>query len=135
MSARRSRSIPQALRASDRGAAVVDFVLVGSLLTVLFAALLQLALVLHVRNTLIAAAAEGARAAAVSGDADVGRARTESVAREALSGNLVQGVTVDRVVSGSVPLVQVQVTARLPLVGLLGVPRALSVTGSSVMEP
>ncbi|MGN6597746.1 MAG: TadE/TadG family type IV pilus assembly protein [Actinomycetes bacterium] len=134
MSARRSRSIPQPLSASDRGAAAADFVLVGSLLTLIFAALLQLALVLHVRNTLIAAAAEGARAAAVSGDADVGRVRTEAVAREALSGTLVQGVTVDRVVSGSVPLVQVEVTARLPLVGLLGVPRALSVTGSSVME-
>ena len=43
------------------GSAVVDFTLVGVLLTFLFLALLQLGLALHVRNTLVASAAEGAR--------------------------------------------------------------------------
>ena len=45
----------------DGGSAVVDFTLVGILLTFLFLALLQLGLALHVRNTLVASAAEGAR--------------------------------------------------------------------------
>ena len=45
----------------DDGSAVVDFTLVGILLTFLFLALLQLGLALHVRNTLVASAAEGAR--------------------------------------------------------------------------
>ena len=45
----------------ERGSAVVDFVLVGALLTMFFLAIIQLALVLHVRNTLIDAAASGAR--------------------------------------------------------------------------
>src|SRR3954452_7094947 len=45
----------------ERGSAVVDFVLVGGLLTMFFMAIIQLTLVLHVRNTLIDAAASGAR--------------------------------------------------------------------------
>ena len=40
---------------------MVDFVLVGALLTLFFLAIVQLTLVLHVRNTLIDAAASGAR--------------------------------------------------------------------------
>lgn len=120
---------------TDRGAAVVDFVLVGSLLTLVFVALLQLALVLHVRNTLVAAAAEGARAAAVSGDALIGQARTEEIAAQALSPGLVDDVAVRRDDAAGVALVRVVVHARLPLVGLLGLPRALTVTGTSVLEP
>ena len=42
-------------RPRDDGAAVVEFVLVGVLLTALFLALVQLGLALHVRNTLQAA--------------------------------------------------------------------------------
>ena len=45
----------------ERGAAVVDFVLVLVVLVPLFLGLLQVGLVLHVRNTLTAAASEGAR--------------------------------------------------------------------------
>ncbi|HJV99235.1 MAG TPA: TadE family protein, partial [Arthrobacter sp.] len=45
----------------DGGSAVVDFVMVGGLLTMFFLAIIQLTLVLHVRNTLIDAAASGAR--------------------------------------------------------------------------
>ncbi len=44
----------------ERGSAVVDFVLVGAL-SPFFLGIVQLALVLHVRNTLIDAAASGAR--------------------------------------------------------------------------
>lgn len=36
----------------ERGSAIVDFVLVGALTSLLFAAVLQVALVQHVRNTL-----------------------------------------------------------------------------------
>ncbi|MBA4103601.1 MAG: pilus assembly protein TadE, partial [Arthrobacter sp.] len=43
----------------EQGSAVVDFVLVGGLLTMFFLAIIQLTLILHVRNTLIDAAASG----------------------------------------------------------------------------
>lgn len=50
----------------DRGSAPVEFVLVGALLTLLTVSVLQFALALHVRSTLIDAAAEGARHAALA---------------------------------------------------------------------
>jgi len=58
---RRRAGYPPRTRRPERGAAVVDFVMVGALTTVFFLAVVQLALVLHVRNTLIDAAASGAR--------------------------------------------------------------------------
>lgn len=45
----------------DDGAAVVDFVLVSVLLVSLFLLVFQVGVVLHVRNVLVASAAEGAR--------------------------------------------------------------------------
>ncbi len=48
----------------DEGSAVVEFILVGTLLLFLFLGILQVGLILHIRNTLAADAAEGARHAA-----------------------------------------------------------------------
>ena len=47
---------------SERGSALVDFLLVALLVTVLVLGVIQVALTSHVRNVLIDAAAEGARA-------------------------------------------------------------------------
>ena len=60
----------------------------------LFLGILQVALVLHVRNTLTAAASEGARYAATldRGPAD-GAARTRRQIRGALAGRFADGVT------------------------------------------
>ena len=66
-------------RATERGAAVVDFVLVLVVLVPVFLGILQVALVLFVRNTLAAAASEGARyAATLDRDPADGAARTRS---------------------------------------------------------
>src|SRR5579872_3543169 len=64
----------------ESGAAVADFVLVGSLLAVLFVGVLQVGLSLYVRNTLISCSAEGARlgARADASPAD-GIARTRAL--------------------------------------------------------
>jgi len=50
----------------ERGAAVVDFVLVLVVLVPLVLGILQVALVMQVRNTLAAVASEGARVAATA---------------------------------------------------------------------
>ena len=73
--------------ADERGAAVVDFVLVLVVLVPLLLGVLQVGLVLHVRNTLMAAASEGARyAATVDRPADGRRrARPRSQIRGALA--------------------------------------------------
>ena len=48
-------------RDRESGSAVADFAMVAGLLSLLFLAVFQLGLALHIRNTLIACASEGAR--------------------------------------------------------------------------
>ena len=60
----------------ERGAAVVDVVLVLVVLVPLVLGVVQVALVMHVRNTLASAAAEGARYGAAQG-----RSPADAVAR------------------------------------------------------
>ena len=119
----------------DRGSAVVEFTLVAVLLTVLFLALLQLGLALHVRNTLLASAAEGARYAAnADREPEDGEAVARQLIRSALADSFADGVTSGRETVDGVRTVYVQVEANLPLVGLLGPSRGLLVRGHSVDE-
>lgn len=119
----------------DRGSAIVEFTLVGVLLTVLFLALLQLGLALHVRNTLLAAAAEGARYAAnADRDPDDGAAVTRRLIRQSLADTFAAGVTSGFETVDGVPTVYVQVETTLPVVGLLGPSRGLRVRGHAMEE-
>lgn len=117
------------------GAAVVEFTLVTVVLVALFLAIVQVGLVLHVRNTLVACAAEGARYAA-NADRDLsdGETRTVALIAEALSDRYGQAVTSRYVTTGGVQLVEIEVTTTLPLFGLLGVDRGLTVSGHAVEE-
>ena len=81
--------------ADERGAAVVDFVLVLLVLLPLVLGILQLALVLHVRNTLASAASEGARYAAIAGSsAPAGQQKVQDLVDGALSEEFVRSVSV-----------------------------------------
>lgn len=120
---------------NDSGSAIVEFTLVAVLLTALFLALLQLGLALHVRNTLLASAAEGARFAA---NADRSPAQGEDVTRDLIRSALADSFA-ERVTSGTenlddIPTVYVEVEANLPLVGLLGPARTLTVRGHALEE-
>jgi Flp pilus assembly protein TadG len=119
----------------DRGSAIVEFTLVGVLLTVLFLAVLQLGLALHVRNTLAASAAEGARYAA-NADRDPidGEAVARQLIRDSLADSFARGVTSGFETVDGVPTVYVQVDATLPLVGLIGPPRGIRVRGHALEE-
>lgn len=122
-------------RGDDRGSAVVEFTLVGVLLTVLFLALLQLGLALHVRNTLAASAAEGARVAANADRTPAdGEATTRRLIRDSLADSFAEGVTSGFETVDGVPTVFVQVDATLPMVGLLGPPRGIRVRGHALEE-
>ena len=119
----------------DRGSAVVEFVLVGVLLTALFLVLLQLGLALHVRNTLLASAAEGARYAA---NADRSRDDGEAVTRRLIRDSLADSFA-DRVSSGvdtvdGVSTVYVQVEASLPVIAFFGPSRGITVRGHALEE-
>lgn len=113
----------------------MDFVLVGTLVILVFSALLQFALALHVRNILIDSAAEGARVGALAGSSDeTGADRTRYLIGLALSDRYTEHITTSRVDVEGVPCLQVDVAAPLPLVGLLGPGRTLEVRGRAVLE-
>ena len=118
----------------DRGSAVVEFALVTPLLLLVALAVLQVILALHIRSTLTAAAAEGARAGALAGAGlAVAESRTRDVLSDALGGDAAQDVVASRTRLEGVEVVRVMVTARLPLLGTLG-PTALTVEGHAIAE-
>lgn len=113
----------------------MDFALVGALLTVLFVAVVQLTLALHVRNTLIDCAAEGARYGAVSGrGTDDAVVRTRRLAGQSLSDAYTQDVTAERTVRGGLDVIEVRVAAPLPVVGLIGPAGRLVVSAHALVE-
>jgi hypothetical protein len=120
---------------ADRGSAVVDFVLVGTLVTLIFVGLVQLAVVLHVRNTLIDCAGEGARYGALAdrtpGD---GAARARALIVQDLSGRYAAEVEAGHEAVEGLDTVVVRVRAPLPLIGLLGAGRVLTVSGHAASE-
>lgn len=120
----------------ERGAAVVDFVLVLVVLVPLVLGILQVALVMQVRNTLAAAASEGARVAATAdrGPAD-GAATTREQIGTAIAGRYAEDVTVRPVSIDGATGVEVTVRARVPALGLGGPAIELEVSGRAVEEP
>ncbi len=122
-------------RRRDRGAAVVDIVLVIVVLVPLVLGIIQVALVMHVRNTLAAAASEGARYAATQGGSSgAGEARTRSQIEAGIAGRFAQDVVVRGVVVGGLPTIEVVVRARVPALGLGGPGIDLVVEGHAVAE-
>jgi len=120
----------------ERGSAVVDFVLVGGLLTMFFLAIIQLALVLHVRNTLIDAAASGARYGTLADrNAADARDRTGELIGMALNGDFAKDVTTSEVNYQGVRSLEVTVRAPLPVIGLIGPREALEVKGHAAIQP
>ena len=121
--------------ADDRGSAPVEFVLVGTLLTALTLAVLQLAFAVYVRNVVHDAAGEGAYHAAL---ADTTPQEGVDVTREVIS-RAVGSEYADDVrigVSGIAPheTVDVRVRTTFPLLGLIGIPLAMEVEAHAPAE-
>ena len=120
---------------AEHGAAVVDFVLVSLVLVPLVLGLVQVALVLHVRNTLTAAATEGARyAATVDRQPQDGIARTRAQISGAIADRFAGEVTGSGTVVDGVPTVEIRVHATVPTLGLWGPGVELEVAGHAVRE-
>jgi Flp pilus assembly protein TadG len=114
---------------------VVDFVLVLVVLIPLFLGILQVGLVLLVRNTLTAAASEGARyAAALDRGPAEGAARTRSQIDGALAGRYAEGVTARETTIDGAPAVVVTVHVVVPALGLGGPSVTLDVSGHAIEE-
>jgi len=113
----------------------VDFVLVMVVLVPLVLAVLQLALVLYVRNTLASAAAEGARYAATLGHRpEDGARRAKEQIRGVLSARYARGVTAGPSHLDGAPVVEVAITAKVPALGLGGPAVSFTVRGHAVQE-
>lgn len=114
---------------------MVDFVLVSLVLVPLVLGLIQVGLVLHVRNTLAAAATEGARYGAnIDRTPADGAARTREQVRGAIADRFAQDVSARRESVDGVATVVVRVRAEVPPLGLWGPGVSLSVAGHGVQE-
>ena len=120
----------------QQGSAVVDFVLVGGLLTMFFLAVIQLALVLHVRNTLIDAAASGARYGTLADrSAADAEERSRALIATALNPGFAQQVSTSEVTVQGIRTLEVTVRAPMPVVGLIGPRDLLEVKGHAALQP
>lgn len=119
----------------ERGSAIVDFVLVSALLTVLFVGVLQLAVTLHVRNTLVDCAAEGARYGALRGSSpEAGAERTRDLVISALPPEYAQDVAARVTSVDGAEAVEVSVRAPLPVLGLFGPSGLINASGRAISE-
>ncbi|HVQ87914.1 MAG TPA: TadE family protein [Actinomycetes bacterium] len=123
------------MRPDDDGSAVVEFVLVSILVIVLVLAVAQLAFAIHIRNTLVADAAEGARyAAAADRSPDDGAAYTAELIQQTLPASYASDVTAGYDDVGGISTVVVEVRTQLPVFGWIGPSDALIVTGHAMEE-
>lgn len=127
---RRSRESSE----SENGSAVAEFVFISTLVALLCTGIFQLAFALHVRNTLVDSAGEGARHAALHGSSlDAGIARTRMLINAALPARFATDITAAISHVEGVAVVEVQVQSPLPLIGFLG-PHVVNSTGRAVLE-
>ncbi|MDY0909359.1 TadE/TadG family type IV pilus assembly protein [Microbacterium sp. CFBP9034] len=119
----------------ESGSSPVEFVLVGTLLTVLTLGVLQFGLAVYVRNVVHDAAVEGAYHAALADRSlDDGAERTRRIVARTVGSEYTTDVDVRETGALGHPSVEVTVRAVLPLVGLLGAPRTMEVTARAPVE-
>lgn len=113
---------------------MVDFVLVSALVTMMFLALIQLTLALHVRNTVADAASSAARYGALADrtphDAQL---RAQSLLESALGSGYAQKVEASVGQSGGLSILTVTVSTPLPVIGLLGIGGELTMSGHAIV--
>ncbi|MCE1178489.1 MAG: pilus assembly protein [Micrococcales bacterium] len=120
---------------SETGAAVVDFAMVSGLVMVVFLAVVQLGFILHVRNTLISCASEGARyGARVDSTPGDGADRTRALIAATLPDSYAQGVSAHQGSAGGVSVVTVEVSSPFPVVGVIGPNGRMHIQGRAFSE-
>ena len=132
------RAAPNADSGSEDGSSVVEFVLVTILVLFLFLVVMQIGQVLHARNVLVAAAAEGARFGANADRADEdGAVRALQVVAGSLPGTVADSATaraVPRAAGADPQLVDIELSSDLPVIFLKVGPLHLTVHGHALKE-
>lgn len=119
----------------DHGAAVPEFVLVVLVLVPLVLGIAQVALVLHVRNTMVAAASDGARSAAMlDAGPDAARQRAREVIRTTLADRYADSVVARETRVGGVDVIEVSIRGDVPPLGLWGPGVAVDAVGHAVRQ-
>lgn len=109
--------------------------MVSGLLGLLFLAVFQLGLALHIRNTLIACASEGARYGARADAAPQdGVTRAGELVSASLPGRFADKITAEATTIDGIAVVQLRIEAPLPVLGLLGPDRVLAVQARAFSE-
>ena len=120
---------------SQRGSAVADFALVAVVLVPMFFAVLQLALIWHVKSTLTAAASQGAGlGASYLHTPAQGAARTRAVISQTFGGRFERSVSAHATRVDGQPGVEVDVTARVPVLVFWGPTIRVAVSGHAIRE-
>jgi len=118
---------------AEHGSAVAEFVMVSTLLLVVGLSIIQLALIVHVRNTLIDAATHGARYGALANrSVQDGAERTRTLISQSLGGGFAGDITTATDGIGERELVEITVHTRMPLLGLLPNGWDVHITGQAV---
>ena len=130
---KKSRKSKNTLTHDEKGSAVAEFVMVSGLLIAVFLGVLQLTLALHVRNTLLDAAATGARYGTLAdrGPAD-GVARTKEIISDALNSSYAANVQATSTTIGGRPGLVITVRAGIPLIGMIPLIGHFEVNGEAV---
>lgn len=109
--------------------------MVAGLVAMIFAGTLQLALALHVRNTLVDAAAAGARYGTLADRSpEDGVERTRQIVTDALGPRYAQDVAAAPTTVGQLQTLEVRIVSPLPVVALFGPPESLEVRGHAVLD-
>lgn len=113
----------------------MEFALISALVMLLFLAAIQVGYALHVRNTATAHVIEGARVGArVENTPADGVARAEELLETTLPGRYGTTVSGTRASVDGVEVVRVTAQIPLPVIGPLGIPGTMTVTGQAYAE-
>lgn len=125
---------PVAERDPQRGSAVAEFVMVSAVLMLLFMACLQIGFALHVRNTVQDASSTGARYGALRDRTPQdGAARTREILSSSLPQRYAQDVRPSVTSDGAQPVLEITVSAPLPVLGPWGPAEGIEVSGHAIL--
>ncbi|MGY5318726.1 TadE/TadG family type IV pilus assembly protein [Neomicrococcus lactis] len=117
----------------EEGSSIPEFVMVSTLIIALFISILQLTLVLHVRNVMLDAAATGARYGTLADrNASDGSQRTRELLSTSLGSGFAANIGAQETSVGGQPGLQIHISAGFPLLGFFSVGGEISVVGEAV---
>ncbi|MBM7051036.1 TadE family protein [Rothia sp. ZJ1223] len=119
----------------ERGNATAEFVMVVSLVILLFAGVLQLAFILHTRNMLQDAVSSGARyGTLLDRSHGEGAVRAQELIQQTLPDNYASDVSFEETTVDGVRMLKVTARTPLPIIGSFGISDVITVSGHAIIQ-